>query len=74
MRFSTSAGRGTRVACDTPWPERASGGHSWRVHLNPATLVTPTVRCLVLINSLLQTQYVVAGTERTTKDIKGGER
>ena len=44
-----------------------------RVHRNPATLVTPTVRCPVLIYLTTTNQHVVSSTVRSTKDTQRRE-
>jgi hypothetical protein len=46
--------------------ERTRRGHDYRVHLNPATLLTPTVQCPVLIYLMTTNQHVVSRTERET--------
>ena len=48
-------------------------GREWRVNLNPATLVTPTVQCPILIYLMTTNQHIVSRTERTTKDTQGRE-
>ena len=46
--------------------ERARRGRDQRVHRNPATLVTPTVRCPALIYLMTVNQHVVSRTDATT--------
>ena len=53
--------------------ERTRRGRDQRVHLNPATLVTPTVQCPGLIYLMTTNQCVLSRTERTTKDTKWRE-
>jgi predicted dithiol-disulfide oxidoreductase (DUF899 family) len=54
--------------------ERTRRARDHRVHRNPATLVTPTVRYPVLIHLTTTDQHVVSRTARTTKDTRRTER
>jgi hypothetical protein len=57
------------VACR----ECARRGRDQRVRPNPATLVTPTLRCPVLVYLTATNQHVVSRTVRTSKDIQRRE-
>ena len=50
--------------------ERTRRGRDERVHLNPATLVTPTVQCSILIYLMIANLHIVLRTEQMTKDIQ----
>jgi 5-methylcytosine-specific restriction enzyme MrcB-like protein len=67
-----SAGQG-QCAGEVTRGERRRRGRNRRVHLNPATLVTLTVQCPILIYLATTNQHVVSRTERTTKDTRRGE-
>ncbi len=50
--------------------ERTRRGRDQRVHLNPATLVTPTVQCLILICLMTSNQYV---SRNSAQDLESRE-
>ncbi len=50
--------------------ERSRRNRDWRVHLNPATLVTPTFQCPVLIYLMTKNQHVSRTAHRISLAVK----
>ena len=50
--------------------ERTRRNRDWRVHLNPATLVTPTFQCPVLIYLMTKNQHVSRTAHRISLAVK----